>query len=574
MNQQNNNTNQINNSNNLNTKILEEIANDKLLDEKTIADLGNIIKTSNAPIISILINKKTMPAIILTKITGKYYGLKTIEFNELDVNQLPSKHTNINLLDKYNAVPILFKQGSLYIAINDPNDYTSLTTYQFNMGVNTQAVLMSLDDIQKIKILIKNQLTNQDLNTFDLDSSLLQKKADYDLDNQNNNPIVEYVDKIINEAIKSDTSDIHFEPYKKELRIRFRNDGMLLEIAKLPIEIANKLNSRLKIIANLDISEKRMPQDGRFNLIFDKQSYDFRISTCPTLFGEKIVIRILNPAKAKLGIDELGYEPDQKKLFLKALHKLQGIILVTGPTGSGKTISLYTAINILNTDDRNISTAEDPIEIYLPGINQVQVNNKIGLSFASALRCFLRQDPDIMMVGEIRDLETAEIAIKAAQTGHLVLSTLHTNGAAETLNRLVNMGLPVYNLATSISMIIAQRLIRKLCDKCKIVEKLSNEILLNEYFPKDLINNNTVIYTNNPDGCDHCTHGYKGRIGLYETMAISKEMEQIILNNGSAIDIKKQAQKENILSLRQAGLRKVAKGITSLTEVNRVTKDA
>ncbi len=561
-----------------NSKLVKEIYDKYNIDIAILEQANITANKNNKSLIYSLLNDSNLPAKVVSELTINMYGLDFIDLPEIDINEIPSRYTNNELLEKYNAVPIFEKNGTLYIAINDPNDYVSLNTYQFQTGVNTQSILMSSKNIEKIKKIINSKLLNKDLNTLNFNANTTRNNKESTTTENNldadNNPVVEYVNKIINEAIKKDASDIHFEPYKDCYRIRFRNDGVLIEIAKLPIEHLNKINSRVKVISNLDISEKRMPQDGRFNLNIDNKNYDFRVSTCPTLFGEKIVIRILDPYKAKLGIDELGYEDDQKHVFLKALEKLQGIILVTGPTGSGKTISLYTALNILNTDFRNISTAEDPIEIYLEGINQVQVNNKIGLTFASALRCFLRQDPDVMMVGEIRDLETAEIAIKAAQTGHLVLSTLHTNSAAETLNRLINMGLPTYNLATTISLVIAQRLIRKLCNYCKIEDHLSIEILKNENFPKELITEDTAIYTSNQKGCDKCNHGYKGRIGIYETMFISKEMEKIILNNGSALDIKQQACKEGILSLRQAGLRKVIRGITSLTEVNRVTKNS
>lgn len=558
----------------LNNKIFDIIENKKSIDAHKLDEIKKQANDNNSSVISLVINSGTLPKDELNGIAQEMYGLEIIDFVSINLNEIPYKLTNLNLLDKYNAVPIKQHEGILYIAINDPNDYLSLSTYQFNTGVNTQAVLMSSTDINKVKEEIKRKLTNADLNTTNFNPLALANTLDDNTGDTSKNPVIEYVDKIISEAIKRDASDIHFEPYKEEYRIRFRQDGILLEIAKLSIESAAVINSRLKVLANLDISERRIPQDGRFNLNVDDKSYDFRMSTCPTLFGEKIVIRILDPYKAKLGIEKLGYEEDQKKLLLKALEKLSGIILVTGPTGSGKTISLYTALGILNTDGRNISTAEDPIEIYLPGINQVQVNHKIGLTFASALRCFLRQDPDIMMVGEIRDLETAEIAIKAAQTGHLVLSTLHTNSAAETLNRLSNMGIPSYNIATTISMIIAQRLIRRLCEHCKIEEPIPHDILIKENFPKELIGDSTLVYTNNPKGCDHCNQGYVGRVGIYEVMPMSKEMQNIVLNNGSAIDIKQQACKEGILSLRQSGIRKVLRGITSLTEVNRVTKNA
>lgn len=556
----------------LNKKLIDELHTSYDIELEKLNTFNEESTKSNKSVITLVLNSGTVPKDAIKKITKEMYGLDVQDFSFLDISKIPESVTTKELLNKYNAAPILLENGSLYIAINDPNDSLSLSTYQFNTGINTQAVLMSDKDIKKVKDVIKEKLTSTDLNTTNFDNmSLVNLNVD---EGSGKNPVIQYVDKIIAEAINRDASDIHFEPYKDKFRIRFRQDGQLIEIASLPIDSAKIINSRLKVLANLDISERRMPQDGRFMLTINEDNYDFRMSTCPTLFGEKIVIRILDPYKAQLGIENLGYEPDQQVQYLKAIEKLNGIILVTGPTGSGKTISLYTALGILNTAGRNISTAEDPIEIYLPGINQVQVNIKIGLTFASALRCFLRQDPDIMMVGEIRDLETAEIAIKAAQTGHLVLSTLHTNSAAETLNRLSNMGIPSYNIATTISMIIAQRLIRKLCDKCKVVESLPRNILIQENFPEELIGDTTVIYTHNLEGCDHCNQGYVGRIGIFETMPISKEMQEIILSNGSSLDIKRQAKKEGILSLRQSGIRKVLKGVTSLSEVNRITKNA
>lgn len=541
--------------------------------EAQIKQLDELAAKEDTPIIKLLLESNLIPIEKLSIITNDSYGLITQSLDQIDQATIPIKYTNSELLEKYNAVPVYEKGGHLYVAVNNPNDFTSLSAYQFHLGINTQAVLMSNADIAKIKKYITKQLSNTALSSIDLSSNLNNLSSEPD-DHQNN-PLVKYINNIILEAIKKQSSDIHFEPYKDTYRIRFRNDGLLVEVANLPINTANQINSRLKIMANLDISEKRIPQDGRFNFVSNTKTFDFRMSTCPTLFGEKIVIRILDPSKAQIGIDELGYEEEQKERFLTALKRSQGIILVTGPTGSGKTISLYTALNILNTNNRNISTAEDPVEIYLPGINQVQVNTKIGLTFATALRCFLRQDPDVMMVGEIRDLETAEIAIKAAQTGHLVLSTLHTNSAAETLNRLNNMGLSSYNIATAISMIIAQRLIRRLCNNCKIKENLSEDILAKEQFP--LVSETLTsleIYKANPNNCENCINGYSGRIGVYETMTISKEMQEVVLNGGSAIDIKRQAIKEHILSLRQAGLKKVMRGMTSLSEVNRVTKYA
>ena len=383
-------------------------------------------------------------------------------------------------------------------------------------------------------------------------------------------PVVKFVNKILLDAIRRGASDIHFEPYEKYFRVRTRLDGVLSQVATPPVVLANKVCARLKVMSRMDIAERRVPQDGRIKMRVTKnRAIDFRVNTCPTLFGEKIVLRILDPSQAKLGIDVLGYEDHQKQLYLKHLHKPYGMILVTGPTGSGKTVSLYTGINILNTEDRNISTAEDPAEINLPGINQVNVNPKVGLTFASSLKAFLRQDPDIIMVGEIRDLETAEIAIKAAQTGHLVLSTLHTNDAPRTLTRLVDMGVKPYAIATSVSLIIAQRLARRLCDNCKEMKDVPREALEKEGFTAEDLDAGLNIY--GPKGCKSCNEGYKGRVGIFQVMEVSEPMGRIIMEGGNAMQIADQAIKEGVYDLRRAGLNKVKEGVTSLEEVNRVT---
>jgi len=383
-------------------------------------------------------------------------------------------------------------------------------------------------------------------------------------------PIVRFVNKVMLDAIKKGASDIHFEPYEKVYRVRLRIDGVLKEVSAPPVVLGPKLAARLKVMSRLDIAERRIPQDGRIKMRISKnRAIDFRVSTCPTLFGEKIVMRILDPSSAMLGIDALGYEVFQKELYLQALRRPHGMILVTGPTGSGKTVSLYTGLNILNTEDSNISTAEDPAEINMQGINQVNVNPKVGLTFASALRAFLRQDPDIIMVGEIRDLETAEIAIKAAQTGHLVLSTLHTNDAPKTLTRLVDMGVKPYAIATSVALIIAQRLARKLCKHCKEPLDIPPEALLKEGFTQDEIDEGIKLY--GPTGCNQCTDGYKGRTGIYQVMPVMETIGRIILEGGSAVDIAEQADKENVWDLRKSGLKKVKDGITTLDEINQCT---
>jgi type IV pilus assembly protein PilB len=383
-------------------------------------------------------------------------------------------------------------------------------------------------------------------------------------------PIVRFVNKILLDAIKRGSSDIHFEPYEKNYRVRTRNDGVLKQVASPPIALSQKVVARLKVMSRLDIAERRLPQDGRIKMRLSKnRAIDFRVNTCPTLYGEKVVLRILDPSSAKLGIDALGYEDFQKQAYLDALAKPYGMILVTGPTGSGKTVSLYTGLNILNTEDRNISTAEDPCEINMPGVNQVNVNPKVGLTFAAALRAFLRQDPDVIMVGEVRDLETAEIAIKAAQTGHLVLSTLHTNDAPTTLTRLVDMGVKPYAIASSVHLIIAQRLARRLCVNCRELRDIPEEALLQEGFTPEEVHGGLRIY--GPVGCKQCTDGYKGRTGIYQVMPVTDTLSRIILEGGNATDIGDQAAKEGIWDLRTSALRKVKDGITSLEEINRVT---
>jgi type IV pilus assembly protein PilB len=383
-------------------------------------------------------------------------------------------------------------------------------------------------------------------------------------------PIVRFVNKLMIDAIRRGASDIHFEPYEKTYRVRYRMDGVLKEIAQAPVQLAGKLSARLKVMSRLDIAERRVPQDGRIKMKLSKtRAIDFRVSTCPTLFGEKVVMRILDPSQAQLGIDALGYEGFQRDLYLKYLAKPQGMILVTGPTGSGKTVSLYTGLNILNREDTNISTAEDPSEINLPGVNQVNVNPKVGLTFAAAMRAFLRQDPDVIMVGEVRDLETAEIAIKAAQTGHLVLSTLHTNDAPQTLTRLIDMGVKPYAIATSVSLIIAQRLARRLCSNCKQPLEVPKEALVKEGFNEADIAAGMKLF--GPKGCGTCTDGYKGRVGIYQVMPLTETIARIILAGGSAVDIADQSAKEGIWDLRRSGLEKVKVGLTSLEEVNSVT---
>jgi len=414
-------------------------------------------------------------------------------------------------------------------------------------------------------------LMDEDLDNIDFEdegSTAAQDDLDSDIDDA---PVVRFVNKILLDAIKKGVSDIHFEPYEKRFRVRTRQDGILKEVASPPMNIANKLTSRIKVMSRMNISERRIPQDGRIKMAISKnRAIDFRVNTCPTLYGEKIVLRILDPTSAQVGIEQLGFEPEQRKNFLAAIKKPYGMILVTGPTGSGKTVTLYTALNLLNSDDINISTAEDPVEITVAGINQVNVNPKTGLSFATALRAFLRQDPDIIMVGEIRDLETAEISVKAAQTGHLVLSTLHTNDAPQTLNRLNQMGIPPYNVASAVLLIMAQRLARKLCPSCKQKEELPAKTLIEEGFSEEEADN---LVTYKAVGCNNCTGGYKGRVGIFQVMPVSEAMEKIIISNGTTKELEEQSIKEGILTLRESGLQKIRAGTTSIEEINRITKD-
>jgi len=514
----------------------------------------------------------------LAELASQHFGFPLISLESIDTSDLPVKLVPEGLLRKHQALP-LFKRGRrLSIAVADPSNLDALDEIRFSTGLTIDVVVA---EAPKISALLEASLESS-LNAFneelddDLENIQLEDDDDTgepDLESDvQDNQIVKFVYKVLTDAIQKKASDIHFEPYEKQFRIRFRIDGILHEVASPPRGLADQIIARIKVMSRMDISERRIPQDGRIKLKLTRsRAIDFRVNTCPTLFGEKVVLRILDPSSAQLGIDVLGFEEDQKQLYLQALKRPYGMILVTGPTGSGKTVSLYTGLNILNTMERNISTVEDPAEIVVPGINQVNVNPKVGLTFAEALRAFLRQDPDVIMVGEIRDLETAEIAIKAAQTGHLVLSTLHTNDAPQTLTRLVNMGVPAYNIASSVNLIIAQRLARRLCPHCKAVDEVPREELLREGFTESDLAEDFTIYK--AVGCDQCTNGYKGRVGIYQVMPVSEEMGRLIMKGGSSMDLADQAKREGIADLRTSGLRKVKAGIISLEELNRVTKD-
>lgn len=525
-----------------------------------------------------LVAENIVSAENLVLFVSQRFGVPRFDISQFDIATIPEDVKNEKLALKHQVLPVAKKGRTLFLATSDPTDVSAQEDFEFNTGMQTEFVVC---EPGPLAAMIHHAFSSLE-EGLGVDESDMLELADLETEsidtNENVNdesgsddaPIVVYINKILMDAIRKGASDLHFEPYEKEYRIRFRVDGILTEVAKPPTALAGRLSARIKVISNLDIAEKRKPQDGRIKLkISAKKSIDFRVSTLPTIWGEKVVMRILDSSSAMLGIDVLGYEEEQKRLYMEALEQPQGMILVTGPTGSGKTVSLYTGLNILNTPERNISTAEDPVEINLSGINQVQMNVKAGLDFASALKAFLRQDPDIIMVGEIRDLETAEISIKAAQTGHLVLSTLHTNSAPETLTRLANMGVPAYNIASSVSLIIAQRLARRLCSKCKEPETdLPEQELIREGFSQEQIKTMTLF---KPVGCNDCTNGYKGRVGIYEVLKLSERMRTIIMEGGNSLDIAKQADAEGVNNLRKSGLIKAASGMTSLTEVNRVT---
>lgn len=560
------------------TGLARRFVDDGLLDEATARDAFLKASQNRIPLITYLTQNKLADSAKLAFSAAMEFGISVLDLSSFLPEMMPEGVVDERLIRKHNALPLYKRGNRLFIAVSDPTNIQALDEIKFNTGLSTDAILV---DDAKLRVAIDKYLESQDSTLGDLDDDGLEG-VETEGDEQDDEavvpsevddaPIVKYVNKILLDAIRGDASDIHFEPYEKTYRVRYRTDGILKEISRPSIKLAPKIAARVKIMAQLDISERRVPQDGRIKMKLSKtKAIDFRVNTLPTLWGEKIVLRILDPSQAKLGIDMLGYEEDQKKLYMDALQQPQGMILVTGPTGSGKTVSLYTGLNILNTTDINISTAEDPAEINLEGINQVNVNNRVGLGFAEALRAFLRQDPDVIMVGEIRDLETANIAIKAAQTGHLVLSTLHTNSAAETLTRMMNMGVPAFNIATSVSLIIAQRLGRRLCNACKQPWDVPGETLLAEGFTQAQIDTGFTLY--HPKGCDKCNGGYKGRVGIYEVVKITDALANMIMEEASSIKIAQQAEAEGFRNLRQSALMKVIEGVTSLEEANRVTKD-
>ncbi|WP_051361967.1 type IV-A pilus assembly ATPase PilB [Solimonas soli] len=551
---------------------------DKLISDEQARDAQQRALKNGVPFVSALVESKMLSAQKIAEAASLEFGAPLVDIAALDIDPAVAREVSDKVLRKVHALP-LFKRGKkTFVAVSDPTNLQALDEIKFATGNMTEAVLVEEDKlVRAIDAAIQaTEAQKMDLGDADLENLEVEGgEADTGLDvtkaDAEDAPIVRYVNKILVDAINQGASDVHFEPYEKSFRIRYRKDGELKTVATPPTAMAGRLAARVKVMSRLDLAERRVPQDGRIKLYISKtKAIDFRVSTCPTLFGEKICCRILDPSQAQLGIDALGYEPDQKEGYLKALQQPQGMILVTGPTGSGKTVSLYTGLNILNTDDINISTAEDPAEINLPGINQVNVNPRVGLTFAAALKAFLRQDPDVIMVGEIRDLETAEIAIKAAQTGHLVLSTLHTNDAPQTVVRLMNMGVPAYNIASTLSLIIAQRLARKLCPSCKRRAEIPRAELLRQGFSEAEVDSpDFEIYE--AVGCDQCDGGYKGRTGIYQVMPFSPAMGQIIMEGGSAIELARQAAQEGVADLRASALRKVRNGVIDLLQANACT---
>ncbi len=553
------------------------LAAKKLLDREIALNALQNASENKIPYVEFLVQQRLLDEVQISQATAEYFGLPLFDLNALDFSLIPSEFLTIYLVKKKLALPVFKKNNYLYLAVTDPT-VEHLYELRFLTGLDTRLLVVEQTKLAQV---IDNVLNTLIFSKMDINADEMVDKVTLDAHKENEEtdlaaydvesaPVVNYVNRILLDAIEKRASDIHFEHYENLYRVRFRQHGVLYQVNSPPLKLANYLLARIKVMSNLDITEHRVPQDGRFKLILSKKrAVDFRVSVCPTLFGEKIVLRILDTSLSLQKIEALGMNSIQTENYLSALQRSQGMILVTGPTGSGKTVSLYAGLNYLNSPEKNISTVEDPVEIPLQGVNQVNVSPKTGLTFSTALRSFLRQDPDIIMVGEIRDLETAEIAVKAAQTGHLVLSTLHTNSAPETITRLMNMGIAPYNLASSLAIIIAQRLVRVLCDECKKEEEITPEILLKEGFNKDEIGTFKVYAAT---GCDHCIHGFKGRMGIFEVMPISSQMSELIMRGGNAIETAQQARAEKINTLREAGLQKVKEGVTSLSELNRVFK--
>lgn len=561
--------------------LARRLVKDGVLSEQIAHEALQSSTREKKPFVSYLVESHLAPGSVIAEAASDEFGAPLFDLSAFNMTMSPKGLVDIKLIQKHHTIPLFRRGNRLFIAVSDPTNLRALDEIKFHTGINTDAVLV--EEVALAAAIQKYLDANEDTvgALGELDEAGLE---DLDIESVDENardddagvvadeaPIVKFINKILVDAIRGGASDIHFEPYEKSYRIRYRTDGILYDVAKPPVALANRLAARLKVMSQMDISERRVPQDGRIKMKLSKtRAIDFRVNSLPTIWGEKVVLRILDPSSAKLGIDALGYEPIQKDMYLRALQQPQGMILVTGPTGSGKTVSLYTGLNILNTSEINISTAEDPVEINLEGVNQVNINTKVGLNFADALRSFLRQDPDVIMVGEIRDLETAEIAIKAAQTGHMVMSTLHTNSAAETITRLLNMGVAPFNVATTVNLIIAQRLARKLCVHCAVPADIPHETLIHEGFTEEQLQTASIM---KPVGCPKCQNGYKGRVGIYEVVRITQKISRIIMEEGNSIMIDDAAREEGFNSLRTSALVKCAAGTTSLEEVNRITKD-
>ncbi len=548
-----------------------------LLEERAALEACDQASKKGVTVLAWLAKEHSLDPSTLAAAASVEYGVPLLDASALDLQHAPVSLVNEGLLNKHKVLPLYLRGNSLFIAMADPTDHSVIDEISFSSGFHVEPIIVPGHQLESTIDRALSAAT-EEFDDFGAEEGLEDIGFSVDAETDENDlesaidetPVVRFINKVLLDAIRKNASDIHFEPYEMKYRIRYRLDGVLAPVASPPVQMSRRLTARLKVMAGLDIAEKRVPQDGRIKLnISRNKSIDFRVSTCPTLFGEKVVLRILDSSTTKLGIDKLGFEEEQQKEYYEAIKKPYGMILVTGPTGSGKTVTLYSALNILNDDGRNISTVEDPVEIRVPGINQVQQNEKQGMTFARALRSFLRQDPDVIMVGEIRDLETAEIAVKAAQTGHLVLSTLHTNDAPQTITRLVNMGVPSYNITSALNLVIAQRLIRTL-HICKVKDDLPEEALQRAGFSEDQYEGLTLF---KPKGCPECNEGYRGRAGVFQVMPVTESIARIILEEGNAIQIAKQAREEGVADLRQSALRKVAAGVTDLIEINRVTKD-
>ncbi len=559
--------------------LARRLADDGLLDATTVREATDAANHNSSTLLSHLIQHDIVPVARLASAAAAEFGIPLVDITALDLTDTPINLISEKLLHRHKLLPVFVRGKTLFVATADPTNQLALDEVSFNSGLVVEPLIVAADSLDAaIDSAGDAQDTSFDEFSEDDDDILSNLEVDTSSQEQDSDdsaideaPVVKFVSKILLDAIRKGASDIHFEPYEDKYRVRYRLDGVLKQAASPPNAMARRIASRLKVMAQLDIAERRVPQDGRIKLnLSKKKSIDFRVSTLPTLFGEKIVLRILDSSVTKLGIEVLGFEKNQQEDFLTAVNKPYGLVLVTGPTGSGKTVTLYTALNILNDGGQNISTVEDPVEIRVEGINQVQQNVKAGLTFAKALRSFLRQDPDVIMVGEIRDLETADIAVKAAQTGHLVLSTLHTNDASESITRLAQMGVAAFNIISAVNIVLAQRLVRVL-HKCKHVEEIHAAALEEIGYSEEEINNNLTIYA--PTGCSGCNDGYRGRSGIFEVMPISTELKSIILEGGNALKINAQARREGIIDLRRAALNKVSTGVTGLAEINRVTKD-